>query len=104
MHDHGRRQRQSEIRRRAKKKRKLFSESSSPLNGKISKFRVALEILKSKNTMKDKLKSRKLWITVAGTALVTLLTQIDLPEIAKLITGIVASYNVGQGIADTKKG
>ena len=48
----------------------------------------------------QKLKSRKLWLTILGTAAVTVLTHLGMADIAKLVAGIVASYNVGQGIAD----
>lgn len=52
--------------------------------------------------MKNKLKSRKFWVTVLGSTLSAVLTQLGLPvEIAGIIIGALGgSYNIGQGIAD----
>lgn len=61
-----------------------------------------LEILnlKTDRAMNEKLKSRKLWVTVVGTALASLAQSLGYPEVAKLILGFVGTYNVGQGMAD----
>lgn len=52
----------------------------------------------------DKLKSRKLWATVLGSALVTIGTEMGLPQ--ETVAGLVAilvAYLLGQGIADHGK-
>ncbi|MGA0207490.1 MAG: outer membrane beta-barrel protein [Ilumatobacteraceae bacterium] len=52
----------------------------------------------------DKLKSRKLWATVLGSALVTIGTEMGFPQ--DTVTGLVAilvAYLLGQGIADHGK-
>jgi len=55
------------------------------------------------NTM-EKLKSRKLWAAVVGTALITFGTQVGLtPEMSQWIATIITGYIVGQGIADAGK-
>ena len=52
----------------------------------------------------DKLKSRKLWVAVLGSALVTLGSQMGLPEdTVQSLVAILASYLIGQGIADHLK-
>jgi len=49
----------------------------------------------------NKLKSRKLWVTILGTALVPLGVQIGLPpETVHSVVAILVSYLLGQGIAD----
>jgi len=52
----------------------------------------------------SKLKSRKLWLTVLGSGLTVILTQIGLPiELAGIIIGFLGgTYNIGQGLADRK--
>lgn len=53
----------------------------------------------------EKLKSRKLWITVISTSITAVLVGVGLdPEVAAMIIGaIVSTFNIGQGIADTSK-
>lgn len=52
----------------------------------------------------DKLKSRKLWVAVLGSALVTLGTQLGLPEdTVNSLVAILVAYLLGQGIADHGK-
>lgn len=59
--------------------------------------------------MLDKLKSRKLWITVATQALIVLIVGLsDLPQeqVETIVMGLVGSagsFVIGQGIADSKK-
>lgn len=51
-----------------------------------------------------KLKSRKLWAAVIGSALTALLAQLGVPEHAVLaIAGIVVAYISGQSFVDAKK-
>lgn len=52
----------------------------------------------------QKLKSRKLWITIAAGALVTLGTALGFPEeaVEKLVY-VAMAYLLGQGIADVGK-
>lgn len=59
-----------------------------------------LRLLNDK-TMFEKLKSRKLWATVIGAAVVTLGQQLGLSEdfITSVVT-LISAYVVGQGIAD----
>lgn len=55
--------------------------------------------------MIEKLKSRKLWVTVITAALVTIGTSLGLDEgtVTKIV-GLSASYVLGQGIADAGAG
>lgn len=49
----------------------------------------------------DKLKSRKLWVTIGGAALAALADEMGWDrETIFAIAGMVASYVVGQGIVD----
>lgn len=52
--------------------------------------------------MSPKLKSRKFWIAVLGSALIAGLTQLGIdPDLAaKLITGLLATYIGGEAFAD----
>lgn len=51
----------------------------------------------------NKLKSRKLWAAVVGTALITFGNQVGLtPDMSQWIATIITGYIVGQGIADAK--
>jgi hypothetical protein len=51
--------------------------------------------------MYEKLKSRKLWVTVVTAALVTLGSQMGIDEATTTkLVGIAAAYLLGQGIAD----
>ena len=54
--------------------------------------------------MNGKLKSRKLWVTILTTALITLLTALGFDEesVTK-IAGVAGAYLLGQGIADHGK-
>ena len=50
------------------------------------------------------IKSKKLWVTILGSALITIGSSIGIPEsVATQIVGLVASYVIGQGIADFGK-
>ncbi len=61
-----------------------------------------LRLLKD-DTMLTKLKSRKLWVTVLTTALLTLSQQLGLdPELTTKIVAMAASYVLGQSIVDAK--
>jgi len=52
----------------------------------------------------DKLKSRKLWVTVMGSALITLGRELGMnEETVQSLVAILAAYLVGQGIADHGK-
>ena len=52
----------------------------------------------------QKLKSRKLWITIAASALVTIGTALGFPEEAvQNIVYVAVAYLLGQGIADVGK-
>ncbi len=59
--------------------------------------------------MIEKLKSRKLWVTVATQALIVLIVGLsDLPQeqVEAIVMGLVGtsgSFVIGQGIADAKK-
>ena len=51
--------------------------------------------------MLSKLKSRKLWATVVGTALAAFGSQLGLPEpITTKIVALIATYIVGQSVVD----
>jgi uncharacterized membrane protein HdeD (DUF308 family) len=61
-------------------------------------------MLKLTNKNMEKLKSRKLWAAVIGTALITFGNQAGLtPEVSQWIATIVTGYVLGQGIADAGK-
>lgn len=71
------------------------------------KFKIyrAIRKLFTNPIMKEKLLSRKLWITVLAAALTTLAAQLGLdPELAaKIIAGLVGTYLVGQSAVDVTK-
>ena len=54
-----------------------------------------------------KLKSRKLWVTIVSTALITVGQTLGIPqEVSSQIVALAVSYIVGQGVVDalnTKK-
>jgi len=59
------------------------------------------------NLVPDKLKSRKLWMAIGMSALLTLKNELGLEiddQTALAIGGIGASYIIGQGWADGKRG
>ena len=80
----------------------LFSGMRS-LFGKV-KILFQISKLRNKNPM-EKLKSRKLWITVVSSTLTAVLVGVGLdPEVAAMIIGaIISTFNIGQGIADNGK-
>lgn len=80
----------------------LFRGVYSLFGGAKMLFQISKHI--NKNTM-EKLKSRKLWITVISTSITAVLVGVGLdPEVAAMIIGaIVSTFNIGQGIADTSK-
>ncbi len=60
-------------------------------------------IIKDK-AMLEKLKSRKLWVTVVTAAIVTLSGQLGIdPELTTKLVGLAAAYVLGQGLADINK-
>lgn len=62
----------------------------------------AINQLKKMDT--NKLKSRKLWVTVLGAALVTLGTELGMKlETVQSVVAVLAAYLVGQGLADHGK-
>lgn len=57
-------------------------------------------IIKNK-AMLEKLKSRKLWVTVVTAAVVTFSQQLGIdPELTTKLVGLAAAYVLGQGLAD----
>lgn len=80
------------------------SQEPAPVVPKMTvgqRIKTAWQILTNQKTMLEKLKSRKLWITVLSSAIVILGEQLGLSEVATWIVGILAgSYNIAQGIAD----
>lgn len=67
------------------------------------------EVSKTADTIQEahkmgKLKSRKLWAMILGSALTALLNQLGVPdETVKYIAGIVIAYIAGQSFVDAKK-
>ncbi|MCU9930987.1 hypothetical protein OFL77_27015, partial [Escherichia coli] len=60
-------------------------------------------IIKDK-TMLEKLKSRKLWVTVVTAAVVALSNQLGIDaELTTKLVGLAAAYVLGQGLADINK-
>ena len=56
---------------------------------------------KKRNDMFNKLKSRKLWATIAGVLITAFGKELGIsPDATAWIAGIVASYVLGQGVAD----
>ena len=72
--------------------------------GLASKIRIlfTLKKLATDQAMIEKLKSRKLWITVLGAAITALAAALGLdPDLAaKIIGGLTATYVVSQGVVD----
>ena len=65
----------------------------------IPQLRTLIQTLKTMDFAK--LKSRKLWMTIAGSVLVTLGTAVGMqPEIVEKLVALIAAYVLGQGIAD----
>ena len=57
--------------------------------------------LLSDKTMFEKLKSRKLWATVLGAALLSLGGQLGISQdLTEQLVQLIAAYIIGQGIAD----
>lgn len=81
----------------------VFLSDSSGKTGAMPRWKMLLTILKIKNdkTMIEKLKSRKLWAAVIGSAIVALGGNLGLsPDVVQWVGTIVTGYIVGQGIAD----
>jgi hypothetical protein len=63
--------------------------------------KIQLYKLATNPAMIDKLKSRKLWATVATTVIVLVGNHVGVPnDILTLVTGLVASYIIGQSVVD----
>jgi hypothetical protein len=68
------------------------------------KTKFLIQLLTKNKAMIDKFKSRKLWATVIGAALVALGDQLGLDaETVQWIATLITGYVIGQGIADTAK-
>ena len=67
----------------------------------LDKIRIYLTL--KDPVMIEKLKSRKLWVTIAAAALTALATSLGLDPYlaAKIIAGLVGTYVVAQGAVDT---
>lgn len=76
---------------------------SGSTSGSSFPFRGAIKLLKKKNqtNMIEKLKSRKLWVTVLTTVILGAAEHLGLSEQAQWIISMISgSYLGGQGIAD----